>query len=83
MADLEPTEALIALLRDVRDRHVLEDPDTCAPYLDLVGEDDRADVSRSVWAMANVQPPWCWLPPDTLVWHLTDRGREVLDRGAL
>lgn len=81
MPELEPTEALIALLRDVRDRHVLEDPETCAPYLDLIGEEDRADVSRAVWAMN--QAGWVWLPPDTLVWHLTDRGHEVLDRGAL
>lgn len=79
MADLDPTEALIRLLTDVSDRKVLEREEDCLPYLDVPGE-DPADVSRAVWAMH--QAGWCWLPPDTLVWHVTDRGREVLERGA-
>lgn len=76
---ITPTEYLIRLLTDVRDRHVLDDPDTCGPYLDLVGE-ERADVRTAIWSMERAG--WVWLPPDTLVWHVTDLGREVLDRGA-
>lgn len=79
MTDLDPTDALLALLRDIRDRKVLDDEETCAPYLDLP-DGSRADVSAMVWAAA--QARWAWIPPDTLVWHLTDRGREILDRGA-
>lgn len=79
MPELEPTAVLLGLLADIRDRKVLEDEHTCAPYLDLP-DDERADVSQMVWVLN--QARWAWLPPDTLVWHLTDRGREVLDRGA-
>jgi hypothetical protein len=79
MPELTPTEALLALMRDVDDRKVLEREEDCKPYLELPGE-EPADVSQAVWAMNLAR--WVWLPPDTLVWHLTDRGREVLHRGA-
>lgn len=80
MADqLEPTEALLGIMRDVRDRHVLTNPDDCAAYLELPGE-EPADVSKAVWTMELAG--WVTEPLDSTVWELTDRGREVLDRGA-
>lgn len=81
MADLlDPTAALLALLVDVRDRKVLHDEDQAATYLDLP-DGERADVE---FAMAAAERAgWAWLPADTPVWRLTDKGREVLDRGAV
>lgn len=79
MPDLGPTAALIALLADVRDHKVLDDPETCGPYLDLP-DGAHVDVRTAIWSYERAG--WVWLPPDTLVWRLTDRGREVLDRGA-
>lgn len=75
---LEPTEALVALLRDVRDRHVLEDEEECAPYLELPG-DEPCQVGNAVWQMERAG--WVTLPGDTLVWELTDAGRAVLKAG--
>ena len=72
---LEPTEALVALLRDVDARHVLENEEECAPYLELPG-DEPAQVGKAVWEMERAG--WVELPGDTLVWKLTDRGRQVL-----
>lgn len=77
--DLNPTVALIGLLADIGGRRVLDNEHELAPYVDLPGE-EPAQVGEAVWAMERAG--WCWLPGDTLVWHLTDRGREVLDQGA-
>lgn len=76
---LQPTEALLALLRDVEQRRVLTNPDDCAAYLELPGE-EPADVSQMIWTAERAG--WVKEPIDSTVWELTDRGREVLDRGA-
>jgi hypothetical protein len=79
MPELTPTVALIELMADIKARRVLENENDLAPYLDIPGDNPK-QVGDAVWAMERAG--WCWLPADTLVWHLTDRGREVLDRGA-
>jgi hypothetical protein len=80
MPDLTVTDVVVALLlRDIDDRKVLFDPERGLTCLDLP-DGERPDISRGV--LAREAAGECWLPADTLVWHLTDRGREVLDRGA-
>jgi hypothetical protein len=74
---LEPTEALLALMRDIADRHVL-DNDDMVPMLELPG-DPPADVRDMVWAM--YRAGWALVPAGSVVWELTAAGREVLDRG--
>lgn len=76
---LEPTEALIALLRDVDQRQVRTNPHDFSAELNVPGEDKPADVSAAVWAMEKAS--WVREPADSRTWVLTDRGREVLDRG--
>lgn len=79
MADLEPTEALIAFLRDVDDRKVLTNEHDNQVYLELPG-DPPAQVSDMVCAMEDAG--WVREPADCLVWEPTRLGREILDRGA-
>lgn len=79
MAELEPTEALVALLQDVADRKVTTNKHDCAAYLALP-EGIPANVSEAVWAMETAG--WIHEPASSVVWELTGRGREVLDRGA-
>lgn len=67
-----------ALLAHVRDRHVLEREDDSKAYLHLPGR-DPIDVTVQMWAW--LADGWVWLPPDTLVWHLTDAGRATLEDG--
>lgn len=76
---LEPTTALVALLADVDARKVLTNEHDCAAYLELPGE-PPANVSEAVWVMEKAG--WIREPARSIVWELTDRGREVLDRGA-
>lgn len=76
---LEPTEVDLALLADVKNRRVLTNPEDCAAYLELPGE-EPADVSQAMWRMEKAG--WVVEPIDSTVWELTGRGREVHERGA-
>lgn len=78
MASLEITAARVALLVDVEQRRVLTDPNTCAAFLELPGE-DPADVSAAIWQME--QAGWVREPIDSTVWELTDLGRAVREGG--
>jgi hypothetical protein len=83
-ADLYPTRARLALLRDVDDGKV-SDSDDAAPVLDL-GDDGFARVADAIWTMRRAG--WVELPPGTDepdepgTWRLTDAGRAVLEAGA-
>jgi hypothetical protein len=79
MAELEPTVALIAFLRDVRDRKVITNEHDGQIYLELPG-DPPAQVSDMACALEDAG--WIREPADSVVWELTGRGGEVLDRGA-
>ncbi|AGL19521.1 hypothetical protein [Actinoplanes sp. N902-109] len=76
---LEPTKVLVALLADVDNRRVLTSEHDFGAYLELPSE-EPADVGTALWAMERAG--WVRQPTDSLVWELTGRGREVLDRGA-
>jgi hypothetical protein len=83
-ADLYPTPARLALLRDVDDGKVADDADA-TPMLDL-GADGFARVADAIWTMKRAG--WVELPPGTDepdepgTWRLTDAGRAVLEAGA-
>lgn len=79
MAELEPTEALVALLQDVADRKVYTAEHDLGAYL-LLDDDFPANVSEAVWSMEKAG--WIHEPASNGRWELTARGREVLDRGA-
>lgn len=79
MAELAPTVALIAFLRHVDDRKVLTNESDNQVYLELPG-DPPAQVSDMASAVEDAG--WIREPADSVVWALTSRGREVMDRGA-
>jgi hypothetical protein len=80
MADhLAQNAALIAFLGDIDARRVLTYEPTFAVHLELPG-DEPADVT--VLAGVAERAGLAIQPADGLLWQLTDRGREVLDRGA-
>lgn len=78
MPELEPTKALVELLADVDARKVTTNPGDCSAQLELPGE-APANVSGSIWAMEKAD--WVREPARSVVWELTDAGREVLEEG--
>lgn len=78
MADLAPAAEYIALLHHVDDRKVLTNENDNQVYLDIT--DPPVQVSDAVVEMQVTG--WVWEPADSLVWQLTDLGREAMQRGA-
>jgi hypothetical protein len=64
-----------ALLADIRDLKVADDPDDLAPHLDVDGEQVR--VADAVWAL--YRRHLCYQPLDSHGWRLTQRGLDVLE----
>jgi hypothetical protein len=77
---LEPTEARLALLRDVADGLVADD-DEFTPRMTVEGE-EPVDVRHAVWQLE--RHGWIAQPSTTRRWEPTEFGRSVLeeaDRG--
>jgi len=79
MAEPTPTAAHIAFLADVDARRVLTNEADNHVYLEIPG-----DPPALVSTMASLLEHHKWIrePADSIVWQLTARGEEVLERGA-
>lgn len=78
MADLEPTEQLVALLADIDAGNVHTSRADFGVHLTVPGEPD-AVVSELAWAAEGAD--WAFEPKTSQVWELTALGREVMERG--
>jgi hypothetical protein len=77
-ADLYPTPARLALLRDVDDGKVCDHSTEFAPYLRL-DDGELARVADAIWAMERAG--WVMQPVASMLWELTGAGRQVLEAG--
>jgi hypothetical protein len=76
MAERTPAEqAELALLADIAGLKVADDPDECAPYMDVDGE--RVRVADAVWSLE--RRGLAYQPDDAHGWRLTQRGLDMLE----
>lgn len=78
MADLYPTKTRLALLRDIADGKVADDPDG-TPMLHL-GGGERTKVASATWELESAG--WIYQAEGYTGWQIAPLGRDVLKEHA-